>query len=256
MAAHRLPFLDHAGPAAIAHRGGAEEAPENTAAAFQAALDLGYRYLETDAHATADGVLAAFHDDTLDRVTDRGGGIGSLTWDEVGRARVDGQPIPRLDDLLTAWPEARWIIDPKTDAAADLLPGVIERTGAIDRVCVGSFSDRRLARLRGILGPRLCTSMGPWSVLRLRLGSFGLPVGGFDAACVQVSTHWRDRVRIVDRRFLDHARRRNLPVHVWTINDAETMGRLLDLGVDGIMTDRPSLLKSVMAERGLWAPGE
>ena len=110
------PFLDWPGPLAFAHRGGASEAPENTMPAFEHAVRLGYRYLETDAHVTADGVLIAFHDDRLDRVTDRTGVIAELPWSEVQRARVDGrEPIPLLEDLLAAWPDVRVNIDPKQD---------------------------------------------------------------------------------------------------------------------------------------------
>ena len=95
------PFLHWPGPLAFAHRGGASEAPENTMPAFEHAVRLGYRYLETDAHVTADGVLIAFHDDRLDRVTDRTGVIAELPWSEVQQARVDGrEPIPLLEDLL------------------------------------------------------------------------------------------------------------------------------------------------------------
>lgn len=155
--ASRWPFLDHPGPLAFAHRGGASDAPENTLPAFARAVELGYRYVETDVHVTSDGVLLAFHDDVLDRVTDRTGVVADLPWDEVRAARVDGvEPIPLLEDLLGTWPDLRVNIDPKHDAAVDALADAIERTGAFDRVCVGSFSDRRLRRLRQRLGERLC----------------------------------------------------------------------------------------------------
>ncbi|MEO3435326.1 glycerophosphodiester phosphodiesterase [Inquilinus sp. CAU 1745] len=245
------PFLDHPGPIAFAHRGGVEAAPENTMAAFRAAIGLGYRYLETDAHATADGVLVAFHDDTLDRVTDGSGRIGDLPWSAVAEASAQGHPIPLLEELLTAWPDVRINIDPKTDAAAALLPALLERTGTIDRVCVGSFSDARLGRLRRAMGPGLCTSMGPLAVARLRFESWGLPTGGFDARCAQVSVKGYG-VTVVDRRFVETAHARGLQVHVWTIDEEAEMRRLLDLGVDGLMTDRPSLLKRVLVERGQW----
>ena len=122
------PYLDHPGPLPFAHRGGASEWPENTMPAFQHAVALGYRYLETDVHATADGVLVAFHDDVLDRVTDRTGVIAALPWSDVRRARVAGEPIPLLDDLLGTWPEVRVNIDPKQDAAVGEgeRPGVVE----------------------------------------------------------------------------------------------------------------------------------
>ena len=130
--------------------------------AFAGAVALGYRYVETDVHVTADGVLCAFHDERLDRVTDAEGLIRELPWSTVSEARVDGlEPIPRLEDLLDAWPELRVNIDPKHDSAVDALAETLSRTGAVERVCIGSFSDRRIARLRHLLGPRLCTSLGP-----------------------------------------------------------------------------------------------
>jgi glycerophosphoryl diester phosphodiesterase len=221
-------------------------------ASFEAAVALGYRYLETDAHATADGVLVAFHDDHLDRLTDRTGAIGDLPWSEVQAARVRGRhEIPLLEDLLTAWPDVRINIDPKHDAAVDPLVDLIQRTGTIDRVCIGAFSDTRLARVRAALGHRICTSMGPRQVRRLFAAARGVPAGRFSAACVQVPVR-HGLVPLVTRRFVATAHRRDLQVHVWTINEAEEMHRLLDLGVDGIMTDRPEVLKTVLEERNAW----
>ena len=221
--------------------------------AFEAAIEMGYRYIETDVHATADGVLVALHDDTLDRVTDRSGVIGEMPWSEVRRARVQGtEPVPLLEDLLGLWPDVRVNIDPKHDAAVDPLVEVIRRTKAIDRVCVGAFSDRRLARIRGLLGPRLCTSMGPRQVARLLATARGLPAGRFTAACVQVPTR-RGPVPLVTPRLLAGAPQRRLPVHVWTVNDPAEMRHLLDLGIDGIMTDAPDVLKQVMDERSTWS---
>jgi glycerophosphoryl diester phosphodiesterase len=248
-------FLDHDGPIAFAHRGGAGDWPENTMPAFEAAVALGYHYLETDVHLTRDGVLCAFHDDRLDRVTDRKGLVADLTWAEVSEARVDGrEPIPRLDELLGTWTDVRVNIDPKHDDAVDALAAVLRRTGSVDRVCIGAFSDRRLARLRALLGPRLCTSLGPAGVARLRAAAFGLPSGKLPAQCVQVPPATRG-VTLVDQRFVAAAHRRDLPVHVWTVDDPDEMRRLLDLGVDGIMTDRPAVLKQVLIDRGQWAAG-
>jgi glycerophosphoryl diester phosphodiesterase len=249
-----FPFLDWPGPLAFAHQGAHADGQngENTMASFEAAVALGYRYLETDAHATADGVLVAFHDDHLDRLTDRTGAIGDLPWSEVQAARVRGRhEIPLLEDLLTAWPDVRINIDPKHDAAVDPLVDLIQRTGTIDRVCIGAFSDTRLARVRAALGHRICTSMGPRQVRRLFAAARGVPAGRFSAACVQVPVR-HGLVPLVTRRFVATAHRRDLQVHVWTINEAEEMHRLLDLGVDGIMTDRPEVLKTVLEERNAW----
>ena len=250
------PFLDSAGVLAFAHRGahGPEAAgvPENTMAAFEAAVGLGYRYVETDVHRTADGVLVAFHDDHLDRVTDRTGAIADLPWSEVGQARLaGGHGVPLLEDLLGTWPDLRVNIDAKADAAVEPLAEVIERTASTDRVCCGSFSGKRLTRLRQRLGPRLCTSLGPLGTVQLRIASLGVPVGPVRAACAQVPVR-RGPIPVVDRRFVATAHRRALQVHVWTIDDRAEMEALLDLGVDGLMTDRPALLKEVLTARGAW----
>jgi len=244
-------YLDHPGPLAFAHRGGACEFPENTMLAFESAVGLGYRYLETDVHATADGVLVAFHDDVLDRVTDRSGRIVDLPWSEVSQARIDGEPIPLLEDVLAAWPDVRVNIDAKADASLEPLVAVIERTAAHDRVCVGAFSNRRLRRFRQLTGGRVCTSTGPLSTARLRVASYVPPTWPFRAGCVQVPLS-RGAMPIVDPRFIAAAHRRGLQVHVWTIDDPQEMDRLLDLGVDGIMTDRPGILREVLQRRGQW----
>ena len=247
------PYLDHPGPLAIAHRGGAGDEPENTMPAFARAVDLGYRYVETDVHVTADGVLVAFHDERLDRVTDREGLIRELPWREVSAARVDGrEPIPRLDDLLGTWPDLRVNIDPKHDsAAAPLAAAAIRRTGSIDRVCVGAFSDRRLAGIRRDLGPRLCTSPGPAGVARLRLSSLGAPIGPPNVGCVQIPVS-QGPIPLVDGALIRRAHEADLQVHVWTIDDPDEMDRLFDLGVDGVMTDRPAVLRGVLEARGQW----
>ncbi|HSO29712.1 MAG TPA: glycerophosphodiester phosphodiesterase family protein, partial [Candidatus Sulfomarinibacteraceae bacterium] len=168
------PFLDHPGPIPFAHRGGAEAHPENTMVAFASAVALGYRYLETDVHVTSDGVLVAFHDDRLDRVTDRRGIVAELPWAEVRRARVAGrEPIARFAELLAAFPDVRINVEPKHDAAVPALIRAIRETGALERVCVGSFSDRRLSAVRDALGQDACTSLGPREILALRLGAWG-----------------------------------------------------------------------------------
>jgi glycerophosphoryl diester phosphodiesterase len=249
--ANRFAYLDHVGPIAFAHRGGASEVPENTMPAFEHAVKLGYGYVETDVHATSDGVLLAFHDSKLDRVTDSKGVISEMTWDQVRGAKVDGlEPIPLFADLLTTWPTLRINIDPKKDNAVAPLVSVLREHNAIDRVCIGAFSDARLRRIRTELGPSLCTSAGPLETARLRFSSWGLGPVPTGIAAAQVPVR-QGPVPVVDRRFLDRAHRAGLVVHVWTIDDEAEMDRLLDLGVDGIMTDRPVILRDVFARRGL-----
>ena len=245
-------FLDHPGPIPFAHRGGAGEWPEKTMPAFEGAVALGYRYVETDVHVTADGVLVAFHDESLDRVTDRSGLIRETTWSDVRRAKVDGrEPIPLLEDLLGTWPDLRVNIDPKHDSAVDALVDVIRRTGAVDRVCIGAFSDRRIARVGAALGPQLCTSLGPRGIAKLKAAGYLAPVR-LPAPCAQVPVR-SGRVVVTDERFVRTAHRLGVQVHVWTIDDPDEMHRLLDMGVDGIMTDRPAVLRGVLEQRGQWA---
>jgi glycerophosphoryl diester phosphodiesterase len=242
------PFLDWPGPIAFAHRGGASDNPENTMPAFQHAVDLGYTYLETDVHATSDGVLLAFHDSELDRTTDRTGVISELPLNEISAARVDGrEPIPLFEDLMAQFPTARVNIDCKADSAVDALIASLKRLDCLDRVLVGGFSDARLRRFRREFGDALCTSFGPLQIAALRLTG-RVPWGGQAA---QVPVH-QGPLTIVNAKTVERAHRRGLHVHVWTIDEESEMRRLLDLGVDGIMTDRPQVLKDVLTERGQW----
>ncbi len=168
--AARHPYLDWPGPVALAHRGGAADAPENTMQAFAHAVSLGYRYLETDVRVTADGVVVVFHDEDLSRLCGRPGRIADLRAAEVATARVHGtEPIPTLDELLDAWPEARLNIDCKSEDGARPLVDVITRHDALDRVCLTSFSDRRVRSLRRMMGRRLCTAAGTWELAVLKL---------------------------------------------------------------------------------------
>ena len=248
----RWAYLDHPVPIPFAHRGGAYEHPENTMAAFERAVRMGYRYIETDVHTTSDGTLVAFHDDVLDRLTDRQGAIAALPWTEVRSARVAGESIPLLEDILGTWPDLRINIDPKQDASVEPLVEVLKRTKSYDRVCVGAFSEPRLQRFRRLTEGKVCTGMGTRAIARLRAASMGVPAKRFAGDCAQVPVR-HGRMLLVDRRFLAASHRRGIPVHVWTIDDPAEMERLLDLGVDGIMTDRPAVLKEVLLERGQWA---
>lgn len=253
----QFPYLEHDGVLAFAHRGGAFEGLENSMAAFEHAVSLGYRYLETDAHATSDGVVVAFHDHTLERVTDHTGRIAQLPWSVVKGAHIGGtEPIPRMADLLTAWPDVRVNIDVKSDNAVEPLIELIRRTGCLDRVCVASFSDARLRRVRRALGPRLCTSTGPAETARLRLVSRSRMLGAFlprHVGCAQVPVRLGALLVVTDG-FVRTAHAYGLQVHVWTVNTRTEMERLLDLGVDGIVTDELETLRSVLADRGRWTP--
>ncbi len=161
--------------------------------------------------------------------------------------------MPLFEELLEAFPEARWNVDIKTGPALEPLVELIRRTDSWDRVCVGSFSEARVARAHRLAGERLATSYGVRGVLGLRLRSYGIPAAlRAGAVCAQVPES-QGGIRVVDRRFVREAHARGLQVHVWTVNEPERMAALLDLGVDGIMTDHIETLRTVLSERGAWA---
>ena len=242
------PFLEWEGVLAFAHRGGMSEAPENTLAAFQHAVDLGYTFLETDVHLTADGVLVAFHDVDLERTCGVKNNIQDLTWGQLSEVRVDGtHPIPRVIDLLDAFPDARFNVDCKSDDALQPLISLLSDRDCLQRICVGSFSDRRLRAVRKAFGTGVCTSLGPVETTCLTTGAPTPQI----AYAAQVPPN-AGKLPLVTERFVARAHRRGLQVHVWTIDDPEEMERLLDLGVDGIMTDQPEVLKAVLQRRSLW----
>jgi len=244
-------FLDQPGPLAFAHRGGAAHGPENSWTAFAHAVGLGYRYLETDVQATCDDVLVAFHDRTLDRVTDRVGRVARMPYREVAAARIAGaEPIPLFEDLLGAWPDERFNIDIKDDPAVGPLIQVLRRTDAWDRVCVTSFSAMRLHAFRRSVDRQVCTALSPLGLAAVRSGSWAgtLParLARLGVRCAQIP------VRLATPVFIDCLSRVGLQVHVWTVNQPAVMRRLLDLAVDGIMTDDTVALRDVLTERAQW----
>jgi glycerophosphoryl diester phosphodiesterase len=256
----RVPFLDYPRPIAFAHRGGAAHAPENSWTAFEHAIKLGYAYLETDVRATSDGMLVAFHDRTLDRVTDASGPVSALPYRDVAALRVAGtEPIPLIEDLLGAWPDARFNIDLKDGPGISLLPGVLRRTGAWDRVCVTSFSGRRLRTARKLFDRPVCMTTSPAAIAAVRC-MIGAAPGGpqvrllarrlsrSGARCAQVPG------KVATAAFVRRAHTLGLDVHVWTINDRAEMHRFLDLGADGVMTDDIAALRDVLIERDQWHP--
>jgi len=250
------PYLDPpGGVAALAHRGFSLDGLENSLAAFQAAVDLGYRYVETDAHGTADGVAVALHDASLDRTTDRSGRVAELPWSVVRRARIGGvEPVPLLEDVLGTWPGLRVNVDVKARSGIAPVAAAIERTAAHDRVCVASFSAARRDATVARLSRPVATSAGTAEAAAMfacgptgRLPGWALP----RADAFQVPWRLRGR-RVLTARHVRAAHRSGRVVHVWTVNDAADMRALLDLGVDGIISDRADLLRDVLVERGLW----
>lgn len=234
---------------AYAHRGGAAEAVENSPGAFTAAVALGYRYLETDVRPTSDGVAVVHHDATLDRTTDLSGPVRRRGWNDVRRAHLaDGSSPWRLEDLLDAFPGAHVNIDVKEDAVVSPALDAIGRCRAWHRVCITSFSTSRLASVRRQTPRWVETSAGPREVLQHRVGWPSNARRGRLPHRLQVP----DRRPWTDATFVERARRRGLAVDVWTVDNPDDMHRLLDMGVDGIMTDAPTVLRGVLIDRGLW----
>lgn len=256
----RHPFLDGPSPRAFAHRGwhlGELAGMENSLSAFRRAAAEGYHYLETDVRATRDGVVVVIHDPTLDRTTDSSGQVEKLGWADVRAAQVGGrEPVCRLADLLEELPEALLNIDVKADSAVGPVLELLDRTNEWHRVCLASFSEARLQRLRTTAGPRLLTSMGPASAAALRLRSvaplqrIAAPIRG-ELAQLPVRVCG---IPLVDRAVVRYAHQRGLEVHVWTVNRAVELQGLLELGVDGLITDRPDVLRDVLRARRVW-PG-
>ncbi len=246
-------FFDLPAPLAFAHRGGAAEAPENTWKAFAYAVSLGYHYVETDIRATLDGVAVALHDPTIDRVSGQPGAVDKMTWPQLQAVRLqDGREVPRLDEMLATWPEVRWNIDVKRREAIAPVIDAIKHAGATDRVLVAAFSARRTTRVRAALGPQLATGAGRAAIARL-VAAKAVPwlSMGTRASAAQVPVR-RHGLLILDAGFISACHRAGVAVHVWTIDDRDEMERVLDLGVDGVMTDRPSLLKEVLVARRQW----
>ena len=243
---------------AMAHRGGyideADRARENSIYAFRRAVDLGYRYIETDVHATRDGKLIAFHDDRLDRVTDRQGLVAKLPFREVRKARIAGiDQIPSLDEVLEEFPDTCFNVDIKSRLAIWPLAETLKKHNAQGRVCVASFSENRLRKFRRLL-PKVTTSL---STLGVAWNVFGpvRPNFPFSSRILQLPVSQKIRgvdVKLVTKRLIERARQANKRVHVWTINDADKMAELIDLGVNGLISDRPDVLKRVAEEKGVW----
>lgn len=245
-------FLDHPRPLAIAHRGGSLEHEENTLPAFAHAAVLGYSHVETDVHLTRDGEVVIHHDPTLWRMMRDPRAIADLSYGQLRSVQTPGgATAPRLADLLESHPDLFVTIEAKSDTVVAPLIALIQRMGALHRVSIGSFHTARTAQARAALGEALCWSPARRGVLGLWLRSWRMPVPLGPFPVVQVPQQFRG-IPLVTPRFVRAAHQRGIQVQVWTVNDAAEMTRLLDMGVDGLMTDRPTLLKEVLITRGDW----
>lgn len=248
------PFLHAAPPFVIAHRGGTDLAVENSDTAFARSIGLGVRYLESDIRTTADGVAILHHDPDLVRVAHYGARVDEITWPEIARIELpDGGRIMRLDEALTTWPGIRWNLDVKDDRSVVPTVTALLRAKVLDRVCVASFSNRRLLRLRAALGPDAATG-ATWrealAILRIPGGAryLGRNWDRRDDLPVAVQVPPSSRgLPLITRGSVAAAHALGLQVHAWTINDPGEMRRLLDLGVDGLVTDVPAVGLEVIA---------
>jgi glycerophosphoryl diester phosphodiesterase len=257
-------YFDGPRPLAFAHRGGARAFPENTLMAFQGAIELGFRHIETDVHLTRDGEIVCFHDDRLERTTDGRGLLRDRTLAELKALdaahhftidgittplRGTGVTIPTFEEALALHPAVKWNVEikPKSERAMEAVVSFLETRGLEERVLVAAADDATNARIRRRIGGRFATSPGIREVfffwLRARLGLAGLVKPGFDALQVPPS---HGPLTVVDRRFVDAAHAHGVQVHVWTIDDPDEMRRLAELGVDGLMTDEPALLLATL----------
>ncbi|MDN5917441.1 MAG: glycerophosphodiester phosphodiesterase [Pseudonocardia sp.] len=263
----RHPYLDGPYPRTYAHRGWHVDdlaGCENTLAAFVRAADEGFGYVELDVHASSDGVPMIHHDASLDRTTDATGRIADRRAAELDEVTVGGRErLPRLETVLRAVPRTRVTIELKSDDVVAPTLALLDRLEAWDRVCLGSFEESWLARARSSAGPRLCTSLGRRGVLGLRgrawlealpgplqaaglLGDAVLP--GVHGQIAQVPARF-GALTVVDEQFVRTAHAAGREVHVWTVDEPGPMHTLLDLGVDGLLSDRPDVLREVVAVR-------
>ena len=215
-------------------------------------MDIGYKYLETDVHLTKDGFLIAFHDDTLDRVTDKSGLIRDLTLSEIKKAKIAGtDEIPLLSELLNSFTDCFFNIDCKVDETVQPLINLINNKDFINRVCIGSFSQKRINFIRKSLGKEVKTSMGPAEVILSKFLSYTSLGYNFKSSYTSIPIR-RYGINLLDERNINYLKSNNQKVIAWTINDEDQMKMLINIGIDGIMTDNLTLLKKVLIEESLW----
>ena len=221
--------------------------------AFAAAVAEGADYLETDVHASSDGIAVVSHDPTLERTAGIDAEVRSLTWDELRFVDLGAdQTVPRLDEVLRAFPDTRFNIDLKSDDVVEPAVRAVLAANARDRVLLTSFDERRRRRAAALL-PGVATSASRPTVIRAviaaLLGSSVLMrLALRNVVALQVPLR-HGPVRVLTPRMIRLAHKAGREVHVWTINDPRVMHRLLDAGVDGIVTDRIDRALEVLRER-------
>jgi len=260
-------YVQTSRPLVMAHQGGADLAPSNTMAAFRNAAQMGVDVLELDVHTTKDGVVVVIHDATVDRTTNGTGRVHDLAWSDLQKLdagyqfstdngqtfpfRGQGVTIPTLQEVLAAFPTLRINIEikqadpPMEQAVADL----IQQAGAQERVLVVASNSDVIERFRALM-PEVATGAsesevrGFFYAQTLRVSAFYRPT----ADALQVPENFGN-IQVLSPHFVQAAHARDVAVHAWTINDVESMRRLLDMGIDGIITDRPDLALEVLGRK-------
>jgi glycerophosphoryl diester phosphodiesterase len=251
-----MSYGEESGPLAIAHRGGAALAQENSLNAFGLASGLGLRYLETDVRVTSDGHLVCFHDETLERVTDATGPVRSKSLRELRALRINGiEPIPTFDEALDAFPGQCFTVDPKDQAGLAPLVRSLQRKGVAERVCIAGAWDGLLAQVHREV-PEVRTALG-WRSLTALLMCARTGVRPPRALATAPFAHVPVKlggVPIFVERLVAMSHDIGIRVVTWTVDEPVVMRRLLDAGVDAIITDRPDVLREVLVSRDQWAP--
>lgn len=240
----------------IAHRGGAALAPENTLAAFAMAASLGFRYLETDVRVTSDGHLVCFHDRRLDRVTTASGPVRSKSLQELRPLRINGtEPIPTFDEALDAFPDQCFTVDIKDRAGVAPLVKSLQRKGVAERVCIAGVWDGWLAHIRREV-PDISTALG-WRSLGGLLSCARAGLRPPKALATAPFAHVPVKlgcVPIFVERLVAMSHDIGVRIVAWTVDEPEVIRRLLDAGVDAIITDRPDILRDVFVQSVAWQP--
>lgn len=257
----QAPYLSAEYPLRFAHRGSRVLWPENTAEAFQGAVDLGYVYIETDIRITRDGVVIVFHDGTLDRVTNGTGRVDQ--WDLADLQRLDaawwfdeksdyplrgtGVRIRTLAEVFETWPDVHFNLDMKGSQMEWAVADVIKRHGREDSTLVGSFVDHRVAKFRRVTRGAVAVAAGPSLAAAMFAASRVGRTVRRTAPAFQLPFDYKSLP--LDRKYIDAIHKSGAQVHAWTVNEAADIHRLLDMGVDGIVSDRPDILNDVIRQR-------
>ncbi len=240
-------YLEYKGLKVLAHRGGVDESYENTLESFNYSQSLGCEFIETDVQVSSDGIPYIFHDDDLKRILNKSIRFDSLSSNEIDELNIfNTHKIPKLSEALLRFPNLSFQIDFKTDEVVMPALNVIKNMHAFDRVCIASFNSKRLQNVRSLY-PDLCISMGPNEVFKTLAASLNLYKGNIPGDCLQIPMSYYG-IKIVSKRFVDFVHSRGLKIMIWTINDIKTFKYLINLGVDGIITDKPKLLFQTIEE--------